>query len=171
MASQYPSFPIVLEAVRECVQDVFDVPGLVDLMTRIRSREVTTVDVETAQPSPFARSLTFGYVAQYIYEGDSPLAERRAAALSLDPTLLAELLGRGDGLSLRDLLDPERGGPHRGRAAAARRLARCRDAEDAVDLLRALGPLPLDALVARSEEGSTPGWSATGWSTSRAPGR
>ena len=107
VASQYPSFPIVLEAVRECVQDVFDVPGLVDLMTRIRSREVTTVDVETAQPSPFARSLTFGYVAQYIYEGDSPLAERRAAALSLDPTLLAELLGRGDGLSLRDLLDPE----------------------------------------------------------------
>ena len=66
------------------------------------------VDVETAQPSPFARSLTFGYVAQYLYEGDSPLAERRAAALSLDPTLLAELLGRGDGLSLRDLLDPRR---------------------------------------------------------------
>ena len=107
MASQYPAFPIVLEAVRECVQDVFDVPGLVDLMRRVRSREVATVDVETASPSPFARSLTFGYVAQYIYEGDSPLAERRAAALSLDPTLLAELLGRGDGLSLRALLDPE----------------------------------------------------------------
>ncbi|MEO7058705.1 MAG: DEAD/DEAH box helicase, partial [Lapillicoccus sp.] len=90
VASQYPSFPIILEAVRECVQDVFDVPGLTDLMRRIASREVTTVDVETAQPSPFARSLTFGYVAQFIYEGDSPLAERRAAALSLDPTLLAE---------------------------------------------------------------------------------
>ena len=154
VASQYPSFPIVLEAVRECVQDVFDVPGLVDLMTRIRSREVTTVDVETAQPSPFARSLTFGYVAQYIYEGDSPLAERRAAALSLDPTLLAELLGRGDGLSLRDLLDPEAVARTEAELQRLDDSRRCRDAEDAVDLLRALGPLPLDALVARSEEGS-----------------
>jgi ATP-dependent Lhr-like helicase len=151
VASQYPSFPIVLEAVRECVQDVFDVPGLVDLMTRIRSREVTTVDVETAQPSPFARSLTFGYVAQYIYEGDSPLAERRAAALSLDPTLLAELLGRGDGLSLRDLLDPEAVERTEAELQRLDDSRRCRDAEDAVDLLRALGPLALDAVVARSE--------------------
>src|SRR6478672_3906425 len=132
VASQYPSFPIVLEAVRECVQDVFDVPGLVDLMTRIRSREVTTVDVETAQPSPFARSLTFGYVAQYIYEGDSPLAERRAAALSLDPTLLAELLGRGDGLSLRDLLDPEAVARTDAELQRLDDSRRCRDAEDAV---------------------------------------
>jgi len=154
VASQYPSFPIILEAVRECVQDVFDVPGLTELMRRIRSREVSTVDVETAQPSPFARSLTFGYVAQFIYEGDSPLAERRAAALSLDPTLLAELLGRGDGLSLRDLLDPE---------AIARTEAElqrlhpdrlCRDAEDVVDLLRTLGALPLDDVVARTVDDS-----------------
>jgi ATP-dependent Lhr-like helicase len=151
VASQYPSFPIVLEAVRECVQDVFDVPGLVDLMTRIRSREVTTIDVETAQPSPFARSLTFGYVAQYIYEGDSPLAERRAAALSLDPTLLAELLGRGDGLSLRDLLDPEAVARTEAELQRLDDSRRCRDAEDVVDLLRALGPLPLDGVVARTE--------------------
>jgi ATP-dependent Lhr-like helicase len=92
VASQYPSFPIVLEAVRECVQDVFDVPGLVACCAGsvpARSRRL----VETATPSPFARSLLFGYVAQYLYEGDSPLAERRAAALTLDPTLLAELLG------------------------------------------------------------------------------
>ena len=157
VASQYPSFPIVLEAVRECVQDVFDVPGLVDLMTRIRSREVTTVDVETTQPSPFARSLTFGYVAQYIYEGDSPLAERRAAALSLDPTLLAELLGRGDGLSLRDLLDPEAVARTEAELQRLDDSRRCRDAEDAVDLLRALGPLPLDAVVARAEEGADSG--------------
>ncbi len=156
VASQYPSFPIVLEAVRECVQDVFDVPGLVDLMTRIRSREVTTVDVETAQPSPFARSLTFGYVAQYIYEGDSPLAERRAAALSLDPTLLAELLGRGDGLSLRDLLDPEAVARTDAELQRLDDSRRCRDAEDAVDLLRALGPLPLEAVVTRSEEAADP---------------
>ena len=97
VASQYASFPIVLETVRECVQDVFDVPGLTELMRDLDSRAVTLVDVESAQPSPFARSLMFGYVAQFLYEGDSPLAERRAAALSLDPTLLAELLGRGEG--------------------------------------------------------------------------
>ena len=107
VASRYPAFPIVLEAVRECVQDVFDVPGLVGLMRAIRSREVGALAVQTRVPSPFARSLLFGYVAQYLYEGDSPLAERRAAALALDPTLLAELLGTGDGLSLRDLLDPD----------------------------------------------------------------
>jgi ATP-dependent Lhr-like helicase len=95
VASQYPVFPIVLEAVRECVQDVFDVPGLVALMAP-SAREVTAVDRETPAV-PFARSLLFGYVAQFLYEGDSPLAERRAAALTLDPTLLAELLGRGEG--------------------------------------------------------------------------
>ncbi len=162
VASQYPSFPIILEAVRECVQDVFDVPGLSDLMRRIRSREVTTVDVETAQPSPFARSLTFGYVAQFIYEGDSPLAERRAAALSLDPTLLAELLGRGDGLSLRDLLDPE---AITRTEAELQRLdpdRRCRDAEDVVDLLRTLGPQTVQDVVARTVADAGPravgGW-------------
>ena len=82
----------MLEAVRECLQDVFDVPGLVDLMRDIGSRRVTVVDVESSTPSPFAKSLLFGYVAQFLYEGDSPLAERRAAALALDPSLLAELL-------------------------------------------------------------------------------
>ncbi|MEO6142965.1 MAG: DEAD/DEAH box helicase, partial [Dermatophilaceae bacterium] len=107
VASQYASFPIILETVRECVQDVFDVPGLSTLMREIGSRKVRLVEVETPMPSPFARSLMFGYVAQFLYEGDSPLAERRAAALSLDPTLLAELLGRGEGAALRDLLDPE----------------------------------------------------------------
>ncbi|MBK6955271.1 MAG: ATP-dependent helicase [Actinomycetales bacterium] len=150
VASQYPSFPIVLEAVRECVQDVFDVPGLVALMRAIRSREVGALAVQTSVPSPFARSLLFGYVAQYLYEGDSPLAERRAAALALDPTLLAELLGTGEGLSLRDLLDPA------AVAATEAELQRlvperaARDAEDLADLIRVLGPLDLDGLVARS---------------------
>ena len=149
VASRYPTFPIVLEAVRECLQDVFDVPALTDLMRRVASREVGLVHVESAQPSPFAKSLLFGYVAQYLYEGDSPLAERRAAALSLDPGLLAELLGRGDGLSLRDLLDADQLVRTQ---AELQRLApdrRCRDAEDLADLLRVLGPLPLDAVVAR----------------------
>ncbi|WP_404389330.1 ATP-dependent helicase [Humibacillus xanthopallidus] len=156
VASQYPTFPIVLEAVRECVQDVFDVPGLVDLMTDIRSRGVKVVDVESSQPSPFAKSLVFGYVAQYLYEGDSPLAERRAAALALDPSLLSELLGQGEALALRDLLDPEavarteaelqRLTPERG----------ARDGEDVADLLRVLGPLSLRDLVARAAEGFEP---------------
>lgn len=156
VASQYPSFPIVLEAVRECVQDVFDVPGLVELMSDIRSRSVKVVDVESSQPSPFAKSLVFGYVAQYLYEGDSPLAERRAAALALDPSLLSELLGQGEALALRDLLDPEavarteaelqRLTPERG----------ARDAEDVADLLRVLGPLSLRDIVARAAEGFEP---------------
>jgi ATP-dependent Lhr-like helicase len=156
VASQYPSFPIVLEAVRECVQDVFDVPGLVELMGDIRSRAVKVVDVESSQPSPFAKSLVFGYVAQYLYEGDSPLAERRAAALALDPSLLSELLGQGEALALRDLLDPEavarteaelqRLTPERG----------ARDGEDVADLLRVLGPLSVRDIVARAAEGFEP---------------
>src|SRR5450759_1689534 len=155
VASQYASFPIILETVRECVQDVFDVPGLSTLMREIGSRKVRLVEVETSTPSPFARSLMFGYVAQFLYEGDSPLAERRAAALSLDPTLLAELLGRGEGAALRDLLDP---------AALAQteselqRLApgrRCRGMEDVADLVRVLGAEPHQAILERCVEGST----------------
>ena len=96
VASQYPSFPIVLEAVRECVNDVFDVPALVDLLRGIRSREIATMVVDTPRASPFASSLLFGYVAQFLYEGDSPLAERRAPALPLGPSLLAALLGAAD---------------------------------------------------------------------------
>jgi ATP-dependent Lhr-like helicase len=154
VAAEYASFPIILETVRECVQDVFDVPGLSDLMREIASRTVRLVEVETPTPSPFARSLMFGYVAQFLYEGDSPLAERRAAALSLDPTLLAELLGRGEGAALRDLLDP---------AALAQteselqRLApgrRCRDEEDVADLLRVLGAQPHQAILDRCIEGT-----------------
>lgn len=150
VAARYPAFPIVLEAVRECVQDVFDVPGLVELMRRVRAREVSVVEVRTPSPSPFASSLLFGYVAQFMYEGDAPLAEKRAAALSLDPDLLAELLGTSEGLSLRELLDP---------AALARTAdelqhltesRRARDTDEVTDLLRVLGPLAFDELVARS---------------------
>ncbi len=157
VAAQYPSFPIVLEAVREVLQDVFDLPALVELMRRVRSREVGVVEVRTPAPSPFAQSLLFGYVAQFMYEGDSPLAERRAAALTLDPDLLAELLGTSDGLSLRDLLDP---------AALARTEAElqylvasrhARDPDDLTDLLRVLGPLSGDELAARSS-GFDPAW-------------
>ncbi|RYJ05095.1 MAG: DEAD/DEAH box helicase, partial [Actinomycetales bacterium] len=94
VASRYPSFPIVLETVREVLQDVYDVPALVSLQRRIAERQVQLVDVATHRASPFAQSLMFGYVAAFMYEGDSPIAERRAAALTLDQGLLAELLGR-----------------------------------------------------------------------------
>ncbi|RAU90735.1 ATP-dependent helicase, partial [Mycobacterium colombiense] len=104
VARKYPDFPVVLETIRECLQDVYDVPALTRLMTGIAQRRVRLLEVETQRPSPFAASLLFGYVGAFMYEGDSPLAERRAAALSLDSTLLAELLGR---VELRDLLDPE----------------------------------------------------------------
>ena len=104
VARKYPDFPIVLETVRECLQDVYDVPKLIELMHRVAQRRLRIVEVETATPSPFAASLLFGYVGAFMYEGDSPLAERRAAALSLDSMLLAELLGR---VELRELLDPQ----------------------------------------------------------------
>jgi ATP-dependent Lhr-like helicase len=103
VALRYPAFPVVLETFRECLQDVLDLGALKELLGRIRSREVRVHEVETPRPSPFARSLVFAWVAAYMYEGDTPLAERRAMALSVDRTLLAELLGDDE---LRDLLDP-----------------------------------------------------------------
>ncbi|MET8382162.1 ATP-dependent helicase [Streptosporangium canum] len=136
VASRYGSFPVVLETMRECLQDVFDVPGLVRLMRDISARRVRLVEVETSQASPFAASLLFNYVGAFMYEGDAPLAERRAQALALDTSLLAELLGQAD---LRELLDPDV------IADTERELARLdrplRDAEDLADLLRSHGPL------------------------------
>jgi ATP-dependent helicase Lhr and Lhr-like helicase len=103
VAKKYGEFPIVLETYRECLRDVLDVPGLIELLTRLHRRELSLVEVETQTASPFASSLLFDYVATYMYEGDTPNAERRAAALSLDRDLLRELLGQEE---LRDLIDP-----------------------------------------------------------------
>jgi ATP-dependent helicase Lhr and Lhr-like helicase len=103
VARKYGEFPIVLETYRECLRDVLDVPGLVDLLAQLHRREISLVEVETPTASPFASSLLFDYVATYMYEGDTPNAERRAAALSLDRDLLRELLGQEE---LRDLIDP-----------------------------------------------------------------
>ncbi|MBL1067143.1 DEAD/DEAH box helicase [Streptomyces sp. 7-21] len=162
VASEFGSFPVILEAVRECLQDVFDVPGLAALMGDIEARRVRVVEVTTREPSPFARSLLFGYVAQYLYEGDSPLAERRAAALSLDSRLLAELLGQAE---LRELLDP--GVLHE----LERELAwltedrRLKDAEAVADALRVLGPLTPAELA---ERGARPEWAEELEATRRA---
>jgi ATP-dependent Lhr-like helicase len=103
VAKKYGEFPIVLETYRECLRDVLDLPGLTDLLTKLHRRELSLVEVETPTASPFASSLLFDYVATYMYEGDTPNAERRAAALSLDRDLLRELLGQEE---LRDLIDP-----------------------------------------------------------------
>ncbi|GAA4046735.1 Lhr family helicase [Nonomuraea soli] len=152
VASQYASFPVVLETMRECLQDVFDVPGLVQLMRDIAARRVRVVEVETSQASPFAASLLFHYIGAFMYEGDAPLAERRAQALALDTSLLAELLGQAD---LRELLDPDV------IADSERELARLdrplRDQEDLADLLRSHGPLLADDVSVR---GGDPAWLA-----------
>ncbi|WP_448640514.1 ATP-dependent helicase [Geodermatophilus sp. URMC 63] len=146
VASEFSSFPITLEAAREVLQDVYDVPGLVELMRDVRSRRVRVVDVQTQAASPFAQSLLFGYVGQFLYEGDAPLAERRAQALALDTGLLAELLGRSE---LRELLDAE------ALAEVERELQRLpaerhpRDVDGASDLLRGLGDLTPAEAAAR----------------------
>ncbi|MGS0687893.1 ATP-dependent helicase [Nakamurella sp. GG22] len=150
VASAYPSFPIVAEAVRECLSDVFDVPSLVSLMKELESRTVRIVEVTTPSPSPFASSLLFGYVAQFLYEGDSPLAERRAAALTVDPTLLAELLGHGDGLALRDLLDPTALADIEAELQRVAEDRRARNIDEIADLLRIIGPLTTTEVDLRS---------------------
>ncbi|MCA1186047.1 MULTISPECIES: ATP-dependent helicase [unclassified Saccharopolyspora] len=154
VAAQYEQFPIVLEALRECVQDVYDVPGLVELMSQVASRRVRVVEVETPSPSPFARSLLFGYIGMFLYEADAPLAERRSAALSLDPTLLAELLGSE---ALRELLDPEVVAEVERQLQRLAPERRAKDAESAVDLLRFLGDL---SAAEAEERGIRPEWLA-----------
>lgn len=149
IALEYPSFPIVIETMRSTLQDVFDVPALRDVLRQIESGEVRIHEVETAVASPFARSLVFAYVAEYLYEGDSPAAERKAQALSVDIKLLRELLGEAD---LRDLLDV--------RVMALveeelQRLAdgrRARNADEVHDLLRWLGDLTREEVAERCAE-------------------
>jgi ATP-dependent helicase Lhr and Lhr-like helicase len=158
VASRYPTFPITLEATREALQDVFDLPALRTLLSDLQARRIRLAEVETASASPFAQSLLFGWVGQYMYEYDAPLAERRAAALSLDRDLLRELLG-GD--ELRELLDADV------LAALERELQhlaptdevthggtgldrRARDADELHDVLRHLGDLTHDELTDRA---------------------
>ncbi len=147
-AAKHPTFPMLLETTRECLRDVFDVPALREVMTDLRSRKTKLVAVDTERASPFAQSLLFRWVAIYMYEGDAPLAERRAAALALDRDLLRELLGDEE---LRDLLDPaaldelelELQGLAEGR--------RARNPDDVHDLLVSVGDLTETEIVARTE--------------------
>lgn len=150
IASQFGSFPIVLETYREILQDVFDLPAARELLGGIRSRKVRVEEVETAGPGPFASSLLFEFAASFLYEGDAAPAERRAAALTLDRQLLAELLGEGE---LRELLDEK---VIASVEMELQRLAEGRKARgpDGVhDLLRALGPLSEEDAAARLEGG------------------
>jgi ATP-dependent helicase Lhr and Lhr-like helicase len=147
VAKQFGSFPILLEVYREILQDDFDLPALQEILSDIGSRKVRVAAVETKGPSPFASSLLFSFIAAYMYEGDAPLAERRATALTLDRDLLRELLGEGE---LRELIDPG--------VVAAVELElqhltdnrRVRHADGVHDLLRDLGPLGIEDIEVRS---------------------
>ncbi|MBB4930256.1 ATP-dependent Lhr-like helicase [Lipingzhangella halophila] len=155
VAGRYGSFPIVLEAVRECLRDVFDVPGLAELMSDIGARRVRVVEVETPRASPFAQSLLIGYTAAFLYEGDAPLAELKAQALTLDSALLADLLGQAD---LRELLDPGAVAELDAwlqRLAPERRVGTGDGVEETADLLRELGPL---STAEARQRGVDPGW-------------
>lgn len=150
VAAKYPSFPILLEATRECVNDVFDLPALRQVLGELRSRKIKVHTVDTDVASPMASSLLFGWIAQYMYAGDAPLAERRAAALSLDRELLRDLLGAEE---LRELLDPD---VLVGLEAELQRTAdswRAKTVDHVEDLLRWLGPLSA-AEIAERVDGS-----------------
>ncbi|MDP8937233.1 MAG: DEAD/DEAH box helicase [Actinomycetota bacterium] len=146
VASKHGEFPILLETYRECLRDVFDLPAVVELMTSIRSRAVRVVSVETPSPSPFASSLAFAYVANFLYDGDAPLAERRAQALTLDRQMLAELLGAEE---LRELIHPDALDALEADLQALDERRWAGNADAASDLLRRLGDLSREELRAR----------------------
>jgi ATP-dependent Lhr-like helicase len=150
VASQYGSFPIVLETYREVLRDVFDLPALKDLLGGIRSRHVRVVSVETRSASPFAGSLLFDWIGRFMYEGDAPLAERRAQALALDRELLAELLGAEE---LRELLDPAAVADLELELQALTGGRRARTTDGVHDLLRRVGDLRTDEVAARAADG------------------
>ncbi len=154
VAARYPAFPMLLETTRECLRDVFDLPALREVLRDVQTRTVRVVEADTPRASPFAQSLLFGWIAVYMYEGDAPIAERRAAALALDRGLLRELLGSED---LRELLDPAAIGELE---LELQRLApdrHARSLDGVADLLRGLGDLRVDEVTARTD-GDAPAW-------------
>ncbi|MDJ1115494.1 ATP-dependent helicase [Microbacterium dauci] len=148
VAKEHPTFPIILETLREVLQDVYDLPALLRLTRSIGDRRVRLVETTTTSPSPYARDLLFGYVGAFMYEGDSPLAERRAAALSVDPALLSELLGK---VEMRELLDPEVIAQYEREVQRLDPSRRVRGLEGVADLLRLLGPLDAAEVAERLE--------------------
>jgi ATP-dependent Lhr-like helicase len=156
VASRFASFPIVLEAFRECLQDVFDLPALVDLARRVERREVRLATVDTIAPSPFSASLLFGYVANYLYDGDAPLAERRAQALAVDQRQLRELLGAAE---LRELLDARAVADVEMALQALEPRQHARSADRVHDLLLRLGDLTGEEIAARAD----PSEAAAAW--------
>ena len=146
VASRYPSFPLLLEAYRECLRDVFDMPALVEILQEIEQRKLRVHVVETRKPSPFASSLLFSYVANFLYDGDAPLAERRAQALSIDQEQLRELLGEAD---LRELLDPAAIADVEEAAQCLAENYRARSADGMHDLCLKLGDLSREELARR----------------------
>ena len=148
VARRYPQFPVILETYRECLRDVLDVPGLQDLLRKVSTREVSLVEVETQTASPFASSLLFDYVAAYMYEGDTPAAERRAVALSLDRELLRELLGQEE---LRDLIDPAALEQVEDDLQLRSEHLRARDADALHEVLRRVGDLAAAEAAQRAE--------------------
>ena len=154
VASRHPTFPILLEATREVLRDVFDVPGLKDVLGDIRARRVQIVPVDTTRSSPFAQSLLFRWISVYMYEADAPMAERRATALSLDRELLRELLGSED---LRELIDPTALAELELELQHLTEGRRARNPDDVHDLLRRLGDLSAEEVSARANADPS-GW-------------
>jgi ATP-dependent Lhr-like helicase len=152
VASRYGSFPILVETYREVLSDVFDLPALREVLAGVASREIAVHGVETLRASPFASSLLFDYVAAYMYDGDAPMAERRAGALTLDRDLLRELLGQEE---LRELLDPEALADLELSLQALTDDRRATTVDQLHDLLRRLGDLSADEIAARSEGGAS----------------
>jgi ATP-dependent helicase Lhr and Lhr-like helicase len=146
VASRYPSFPLLLEAYRECLRDVFDMPALIETLRAIEQRQLRVHVVETRKPSPFAASLLFSYVANFVYEGDAPLAERRAQALTIDQDQLRELLGEAD---LRELLDADAMAEVEEAAQCLAENYRARSADGIHDLCLRLGDLSREELGRR----------------------
>ncbi len=150
VASRYGSFPILVETYRECLSDVFDLPALREILAGVARRDIAVHGVETAKASPFAASLMFDYVAAYMYEGDTPIAERRAGALTLDRDLLRELLGQEE---LRELLDPDALADLELSLQALSEDRRATTVDGVHDLLRRLGDLTTAEVAARTEGG------------------
>ncbi|MFJ4222867.1 DEAD/DEAH box helicase [Microbacterium sp. NPDC089695] len=153
VARRHPTFPVILETLREVLQDVYDLPSLRRLATSIADRRIRLVETQPSQPSPYARDLLFGYVGAFMYEGDSPLAERRAAALSVDPALLGELLGT---VELRELLDPAVIAQFEREVQRLAPERRARGLEGVADLLRMLGPMDAEEVALRLDPAADP---------------